>query len=237
MGRGHAHDRNSHTTAPSFSICWLRAVLTLILGVVALVLLQRAILRNMMRAGEHGFMPPADEPPAPARRRQPGLRRRASRGRQPASRAACCGAMPSPTPSPDLAFAAVADRAALALQRHGVRSAAADRGGHLGLSPGRRCWCSACWSERDRRVQALIVLGYLGVLAHHLRHRGVRGTPAPARWPASRFPAFPARRHLALIYAAPSVYPAAVPQPHDPVDRPAGAAVRVRAAARQPHRD
>jgi hypothetical protein len=41
----------------------IAGVLTLILGVVALVLLQRAILRNMMRTGGHGFTAPADDRP------------------------------------------------------------------------------------------------------------------------------------------------------------------------------
>ena len=41
----------------------IAGVLTLILGVVALVLLQRAIVRNMMKTGGHAFMPPADDRP------------------------------------------------------------------------------------------------------------------------------------------------------------------------------
>ena len=38
-------------------------VLTLLLGIAALLLLQRAILRNMMQAGGTGSVPPADDRP------------------------------------------------------------------------------------------------------------------------------------------------------------------------------
>ncbi len=77
-------------------------VLTLILGAVALVLLQRAIVRNMMKTGGHAFMPPADDRPRLAAGAQLifdehiGCRRRRA-----VVRPGCSGAMPSRMPSPD----------------------------------------------------------------------------------------------------------------------------------------
>jgi hypothetical protein len=178
-------------------------VLTLILGAFALVLLQRAILRNMMRAGGHGAHPPADDRP-----------------RRPAD--------------PELAFegAAVAAGAggiaSRLLWRHAVAHAASGlafaavatvlllRFGGMELLPLRTAvvmWAFA-WPTvlilgllvgRDRRLQAYIVLGYLGVLAVICLVAELRGTE-PLPMFGVTVPGFVQPAVIWLLNAAPSVF-------------------------------
>ena len=90
---------------------------------------------------------------------------------------------------------------------------------------------------RDRRLQALIVFGYLGVLALICVSAELRGTEPLPMLRRHRARAIVQPAIIWALNAAPSAFLLLVPQPHDPVDRPAGAGVRVRPAARQPHRD
>ena len=222
----------AHDGAIIFNLL-VAGVLTLVLGVVALLLLQRAILRNMMRAGGHAFTPPADA--RPRRTADAALAfDDAAAAAAAACPAACCGAMRSRIRSP------------------GWRSPRWRRCCCCASAAWSSCRCGPRWSlwafawptvlilgllvGRDRRLQALIVLGYLGVLAIICAVAELRGTRAAADVRRHRAGLCPARHHLAVECRAVGV-PAAVPQPHDPVDRPAGAAVRVRHAARQPRRD
>ena len=177
----------------------IAAVLTFILGVLALVLLQRAIQRNMMSAGEHGFIPPADSRP----RRPAGASlvfddAPAGAGTGTSSRLLWRHAIAHAAAG--LAFAAVAT--VLLLHFSGiafdlVRTAVV-------------MWAFA-WPiilvlgmlvGADRRVQALIVLGFLGVLAIICAIVG-RST-SPLMMAGIAVPGFLLPAVVALIYAAPS---------------------------------
>ena len=191
----------AHEGAIIFNLL-VAGVLTLILGAVALVLLQRAILRNMMRAGGHAFMPPAD-----------------ARPRRPAD--------------PGLAFdsAAVAGAGSMAnrlLWRHAVAHTVAGlvfaalttvllfRFSGMEFFPLRTVvvtWAFA-WPTvlilgllvgRDRRVQALIVLGYLGVLAITCAIAELIGTE-PLTMYGVTLPGFVQPAVIWLVNAAPSVF-------------------------------
>lgn len=181
----------------------LAGVLTLVLGATAVVVLQRAILRNMMRVGGSGFVPPADDRP-----------------RRPAD--------------PDLALTGTASTIAgggLAnrlLRRHAIAHTIAGlafavvatvlRFTYAGIEflPVRTLifiWAYA-WPTvlilgmlvgRDRRMQALIVAAYLGVLAVTGVAIWLLGTPPLPVFgvtiPAVAQPAF-----VWLLEAAPSAF-------------------------------
>jgi hypothetical protein len=191
----------AHDGAILFNLL-LAGVLTLILGAVALVLLQRAILRNMMRTGGTAFGPPADDHP-----------------RRPAD--------------PELTFdsAAATGRGGMAgrlLWHHAVAHTVAGlvfaaaatvllfRFSAMEFFPLRTvvvAWAFA-WPTvlilgllvgRDRRLQALIVLGYLGLLAIICVVAELRGTE-PLPMFGVTFPGFVQPAIIWLLNAAPSVF-------------------------------
>ena len=191
----------AHDGAIIFNLL-VAGVLTLILGAVALVLLQRAILRNMMRAGAHGFVPPADD--RPRRPAEPGLA-------FDSAAVASAGSMANwllwqhavAHTVAGLVFAAVSTvllflfsgmeffplRTTVVLWAHAWPTVLI-----LGLLVG-----------RDRRVQALIVLGYLGVLAIICAIAELRGTE-PLPMFGVMFPGFVQPAIIWLLNAAPSVF-------------------------------
>ena len=191
----------AHDGAIVFNLL-VAGVLTLVLGAIALALLQRAILRNMMRTGGSGFVPPADERP-----------------RRPAD--------------PELAFdgepiVAGGSMARRLLWRHAIAHTVAGlafaavatvlllRFGGMELLPLRTAvvlWASA-WPTvlilgllvgRDRRLQACIVLGYLGVLALICLVAELRGTE-PLPMFGVTVPGFVQPAIIWLLNAAPSVF-------------------------------
>jgi hypothetical protein len=152
----------------------LAGVLTLILGAAALVFLQRAILRNMMRAGGTGFAPPADDRP-----------------RRPADPELTFGNAAETVGTPRMA-SRLLWRHALAHGIAGLVFAVVStvllfRFSGMEFFPLRTAvvtWAHA-WPTvlilcllvgRDRRLQASIVLGYLGVLALICVVAELRGT-------------------------------------------------------------
>src|SRR5688572_23358198 len=190
----------AHDGAIIFNLL-VAGVLTLILGVGALLLLQRAILRNMMRAGGHAFAPPVD-----ARQRRP-----ADAGLAFDDAAATGGSMSNRLlwrhavahSLAGLAFAAVATVLLL-------------RFGGMELLPLRTVvvlWGFA-WPTvlilgllvgRDRRLQAYIVIGYFGVLAIICAISELRGTP-PLPMFGVTVPGFVQPAIIWLLNAAPSVF-------------------------------
>jgi hypothetical protein len=192
----------AHDGAIIFNLL-IAGVLTFILGAVALVTLQRAILRNMMRTGGHEFSPPADDRP-----------------RRPAANALAFDTAP--------VAATTRNDAGRLLWRHGVAHAVAGlafavvatvvlfRFADMEFFPLRTAvvtWAHA-WPTvlilgllvgRDRRVQLLIAFGYFGVLALICAVAELRGTP-PLPLAGLTVPGFLQPIVLWLLSAAPSVF-------------------------------
>jgi hypothetical protein len=192
----------AHDGAIIFNLL-VAGVLTLILGAIALAMLQRAILRNMMRTGGHAFVPPADDRP-----------------HRPAASALTF----------DTAPAAKATRgdAGRLLWRHGAAHTVAGlvfatvatvvlfRFADMELLPLRTAvviWAYA-WPTvlilglvvgRDRRAQLLIALGYLGVLALIGVISELRGTP-PLPLAGVIVPGFFQPIVIWILNAAPSAF-------------------------------
>ncbi len=181
----------------------IAGLLTLILGVIALVLLQRAIVRNMMKTGGHEFSPPADDRP-----------RRAA---------------DAPLAFHDATAAAGAGGdARRLLWRHAVAHTVAGlafaivativlfRFGDMEFFPLRTTvvvWAYA-WPTvlilgllvgRDRRVQTLIVFGYFGVLAIICAVAELLGT-TPITLGGISIPGFLQPAFIWLLNAAPSCF-------------------------------
>ena len=190
----------AHDGAIIFNLL-VAGVLTLILGVVALLLLQRAILRNMMRAGGHAFTPPADERPRRTADARLAFDDAAATGGSMSNRLLWRHAVAHSLAG--LAFATVATVLLL-------------RFGGLELLPLRTVvvlWAFA-WPTvlilgllvgRDRRLQATIVLGYLGVLAIICAVAELRGTP-PLPMFGVTVPGFVQPAIIWLLNAAPSAF-------------------------------
>jgi hypothetical protein len=191
----------AHDGAIIFNLL-VAGVLTLILGVVALVLLQRAILRNMMRAGGHGSPAPADDRP-----------RRPADPKLALDRATAAGA------------GSLANRL---LWRHAVAHTVAGLAfaavatvllflsSDMEFFPLRTVVVTWSWAwptvlilgmlvGRDRRLQALIVLGYLGVVAVTCVIAELIGTK-PLSMFGVTFPGFVQPAIIWLVNAAPSVF-------------------------------
>jgi hypothetical protein len=192
----------AHDGAIIFNLL-VAGVLTFILGAIALVMLQRAILRNMMRTGGHGFSPPADDRP-----------------RRPAANPLAFDTAP--------VAATTRSDAGRLLWRHGVAHAVAGlafaavatvvlfRFADMEFFPLRTAvvtWAHA-WPTvlilgllvgRDRRVQLLIAAGYFGVLALICAISELRGTP-PLPLAGLTVPGFFQPIVLWLLSAAPSVF-------------------------------
>jgi hypothetical protein len=181
----------------------IAGLLTLILGVIALVLLQRAIVRNMMKTGGHEFSPPADDRP-----------RRAA---------------DAPLAFHDAtATAGARGDARRLLWRHAVAHTVAGlafaivativlfRFGDMEFFPLRTTvvvWAYA-WPTvlilgllvgRDRRVQTLVVFGYFGVLAIICAVAELLGT-TPITLGGISIPGFLQPAFIWLLNAAPSCF-------------------------------
>jgi hypothetical protein len=190
----------AHDGAIIFNLL-VAGVLTLILGVVALLLLQRAILRNMMRAGGHAFTPPADARPRRTADAALAFDDAAATGGSMSNRLLWRHAVAHSLAG--LAFAAVATVLLL-------------RFGGMELLPLRTVvvlWGFA-WPTvlilgllvgRDRRLQAYIVIGYFGVLAIICAISELRGTP-PLPMFGVTVPGFVQPAIIWLLNAAPSVF-------------------------------
>jgi hypothetical protein len=182
----------------------IAGVLTFILGAIALVLLQRAIVHNMMTTGGSGFVPPAD-----------------TRPRRPADvQLTLDDATVAGTPT--------GGESRRLLWRHGIAHAVAGlafaavstvlflRFGDMELLPLRTAvvlWAHA-WPTvlilgllvgRDRRAQMLIVLGYFGVLALICAYAELRATP-PLALGGVMIPGFLQPAFIWLLTAAPSCF-------------------------------
>lgn len=192
----------AHDGAIIFNLL-IAGALTFVLGAVALVMLQRAILRNMMRTGGHGFSPPADDRP-----------------RRPAASPLAFDTAPT--------AATTRGDAGRLLWRHGVAHAVAGlafaavativlfRFSGMEFFPLRTAvvtWAHA-WPTvlilgllvgRDRRVQLLIALGYFGVLALICAVAELRGTP-PLPLAGVTVPGFFQPIVIWLLSAAPSAF-------------------------------
>jgi hypothetical protein len=177
----------------------LAGVLTLILGIAALILLQRAILRNMMRTSGHGL--PADDRP----------RRHAETELAFASTAATTDKSGAAT---RLLWRHAAAHIVAGLAFAAVATIVFFQFGDLEYYPLRTAvvvWAYA-WPTvlmlgilvgRDWRVQALIVAGYFGVLAIICTIAALRGTP-PLQLAGMSVPGFFQPFVFWLIMAAPS---------------------------------
>jgi hypothetical protein len=192
----------AHDGAIIFNLL-IAGMLTLILGAVALVLLQRAILRNMMRTGGDGFTPPADDRP-----RRPAVAALTFNTEPPAAAARGDSSRLLWRHATAHAIAGLA----FAMVATGVVFHFADME-FLPLRTSVVVWAYA-WPTvlilgllvgRDRRVQALIALGYFGVLAVICAVSELRGTP-PLPLAGIMVPGFLQPLIIGLLNAAPSAF-------------------------------